>query len=97
MADKRLLAEVMASKSPVNPMHSSSAGRSIDLPDPIQAPFIPKIGPNDPCLKQAIVFFPNLFNAIESPIEVSVLPSPDLVGVIAVTNMTLALGSSSDL
>ena len=49
-------------------------------------PLIPKTGPNEGSLKAKTDFFPILFNASESPIEIVVFPSPNGVGLIAVTN-----------
>ncbi len=55
---------------------------------------MPKTGPSDGSRRASIVSMPSAFIDSASPIEVTVLPSPRGVGVIAVTSMILPSGLS---
>ena len=68
----------------------SSRGRTFERPPPDAPPLIPKTGPSAGWRKVTIAFFPNLHKPIASPIEVTVLPSPKGVGLIAVTRIYFA-------
>ena len=65
----------------------SSEGSTVTFPPPVAPPLIPKTGPSEGSRKARHTFFPNSFNPSASAIEQVVLPSPALVGVIAVTKI----------
>ena len=67
----------------------STDGSNILFPPPIAPPFLPNTGPRDGSLRQAIALNPNLFNESFIPMLSVVLPSPDGVGLIEVTNSNL--------
>ena len=85
----KLLAEVIAWKSPVKCKLIFSIGITWAYPPPAAPPFIPKLGPKLGSLRQTILFFPILHNPSFNPTEVVVFPSPAGVGVIAVTKISL--------
>ena len=58
MAAKRLLADVMAWKSPVKCRLRSSIGTACAYPPPAAPPFMPKHGPSDGSLNAAIALTP---------------------------------------
>ena len=63
----------------------SSLGMIVDLSAPTAPPLTPKTGPKLGSLKTAKELTPILLKPSCNPIVVVVLPSPALVGVIAVT------------
>ena len=89
IAARRLCAAVIACISPVKCRLMSSIGSTCAQPPPVAPPFTPNTGPKLGSLKQTMAFFPNLANDSASPTEVVDFPSPALVGVIAVTRMSL--------
>ena len=93
-AARRLLAEVMAWKSPVKWRFKSSIGTTWAYPPPAAPPLIPKHGPKDGSRRAIRVFFPRRVNASPSPTLVVVFPSPAGVGLIAVTNTSFPSGRS---
>ena len=58
---------------------------------------MPKTGPREGSLRQRTTFFPILARDSVRPMEVTVLPSPRGVGVMAVTSIYLPLGLSFTL
>ncbi len=86
---KKLCAVEIACKSPVKWRLIFSLGIICAKPPPVAPPFIPKTGPKEGSLKQPIVLFPIRFNPSVNPIEIVVLPSPNGVGVIALTKTSL--------
>ena len=82
--------------SPVSLRLISSIGRTWERPPPAAPPFTPKKGPSDGWRSAQIAVFPIRFRPSESPMVLTVLPSPSGVGVIAVTTTILARGGPSD-
>ena len=89
MALMRLWADVMAWKSPVKCMLISSAGVRELLPPPVAPPLRPNTGPMEGCRSARQTFLPMACNPCAKPMETVVLPSPDGVGVMADTRMSL--------
>jgi len=87
-AARRLLAEVIAWKSPVKCRFRSSIGTTCAYPPPAAPPLIPKHGPRDGSLNAMTALFPSLPNASPRPTLVVVFPSPAGVGLIAVTRIS---------
>ena len=77
----------------------SSLGTIVDFKAPTAPPLTPKTGPKEGSRKTANDLTPILLNPSCKPIVVVVLPSPALVGVIAVTKTNFAsfLSLSSSL
>src|ERR1700744_920855 len=50
---------------------------------------MPNTGPSDGSREERIARFPIASNPCASPIDVTVLPSPEMVGVVAVTRINL--------
>ena len=88
-AARRLCAEVMAWKSPVKWRLIRSIGSSDALPPPVAPPFMPKTGPSEGSRSAATAVCPSLIRPWVRPIVLTVFPSPLVVGVIAVTRMSL--------
>ena len=86
IAASRLLAAVMAWKSPVKWRLISSIGATCACPPPVAPPLTPKQGPRLGSRRHSIVRSPAAFSASASPIAVVVLPSPAAVGLIPVTS-----------
>ena len=57
-----------------------------ELPPPAAPPFMPNTGPNDGSREERIARLPIFASPCTNPIEVTVLPSPETVGVVAVTS-----------
>ena len=57
------------------------------LPPPVAPPFIPKTGPSEGSLNAQTTFLFSLCKPSDKAIEIVVLPSPEGVGVIAVTKI----------
>ena len=89
IALSKLLAVVIACKSPVKCKFISSIGTTCEYPPPAAPPFIPIQGPRDGSLRATTDLTPILLSAWERPIVVVVFPSPAGVGFIAVTNTNL--------
>ncbi len=98
-AESRLCAEVMAWKSPWKCRLIFSAGSTCDWPPPAAPPFMPKTGPSEGSREEMMARLPMRSRPWTRPMEVTVLPSPETVGVVAVTRMSLpgtrVCGSSS--
>ena len=94
IAANKLLAEVMAWKSPVKCRFNSSIGTTWAYPPPAAPPFNPKHGPSDGSRRAITAFFPILSIACPSPTVVVVFPSPAGVGFMAVTSTSLPFGRS---
>ena len=73
--------------SPVKCKLISSIGAIWACPPPVAPPFIPNTGPKDGSLNAKIDFFPILLSPSAIAIEIVVFPSPNGVGLIAVTNI----------
>ncbi len=71
--------------SPVKFRFISSIGAICEYPPPVAPPLIPKQGPRDGSRKDKQAFLPSLVKASAKPMETVDLPSPALVGVMAVT------------
>ena len=91
-ADSRLLADVIACRSPVKWRFRSSIGTTCAKPPPAAPPLTPKIGPSDGSRRQRIGLRPMWPRPCASATEEVVLPSPAGVGVIAVTFTILRIG-----
>ncbi len=89
IAASRLLAAVMAWKSPVKWRLISSIGTTWAWPPPVAPPFWPKLGPRLGSRRQIMVRVPPAFSASPRPIVVVVLPSPAAVGLMPVTSTSL--------
>src|SRR6185295_3267523 len=76
-------------KSPLKWRLISSIGSTIALPPPVPPPFTPNTGPIDGSRRQSITFLSMRPSPCVSATLVVVLPSPALVGVIAVTMTSL--------
>jgi hypothetical protein len=63
-----------------------------DLPPPVPPPLTPNTGPIDGSRRHSITFFSILPSPCVSAMLVVVLPSPALVGVMAVTMTSLPSG-----
>ena len=92
IADTKLIDEVKACISPVKCKLISSLGPIDTLPPPVAPPLMPNTGPKEGSRKTSIQFFLILANPSAKAMEVVVLPSPALVGVIAVTKTNFPLG-----
>ena len=66
----------------------SSIGATCTCPPPVAPPFIPNTGPNDGSLNASMDFLPILESPSAMAIETVVFPSPNGVGLIAVTNIS---------
>ena len=88
-AASRLCAEVMAWKSPWKCRLIFSAGSTCDRPPPAAPPFMPKTGPSEGSREERIARLPMRSSPWTRPMEVTVFPSPETVGVVAVTRMSL--------
>lgn len=88
-AISRLLALVMAWKSPVKWVLISSMGRTCEKPPPVAPPLMPKMGPSEGSLSAIIVRWPASASASPSPTVTVDLPSPAGVGDMALTSTTL--------
>ena len=94
-AHKRLFAAVIACRSPVKCKLISDMGTTCAYPPPAAPPLIPNTGPSDGSRSARHAFFPIFESPSASPIETVVFPSPEAVGLIAVTKMSLALRFAS--
>ena len=94
-AASRLLAAVMAWKSPVKCRLISSIGATCARPPPVAPPFTPKQGPSDGSRRQIIVRRPTRFRASPRPMVVVVLPSPAAVGLMPVTSTSTPSGRAA--
>src|SRR6476660_6086063 len=65
----------------------SSIGTTCACPPPVPPPLMPKTGPNDGCRSVTTARGPILLSPIARPMEVVVLPSPNGVGLLAVTRI----------
>jgi hypothetical protein len=90
-AASRLWAEVMAWKSPWKWRLIFSAGSIWELPPPAAPPFMPKTGPREGSREVMRARLPMRSRPWTRPMEVTVLPSPKVVGVVAVTRISLPL------
>ena len=91
IAHIKLLALVIAWKSPVKCKLISSEGTIDALPPPHAPPLIPNTGPNEGSLSTHTDFFLSFLNASLIPIDIVVFPSPYGVGLILVTSTNLPL------
>ena len=94
-AASRLLAAPIAWMSPVKWRFMSSMGTTCAYPPPAAPPLIPKTGPREASRRQSTGFLPMCPSPCVSETDVVVLPSPALVGVIAVTSISLPSGRSA--
>ena len=83
-AASRLWAEVMAWKSPLKCRLILSTGYSEALPPPVAPPFWPNTGPSDGSRSAATALLPIAASPWVRPMVLTVLPSPLVVGVMAV-------------
>ena len=67
----------------------SSIGNTCEYPPPAAPPFIPKQGPREGSRSATIAFLPMWFNPCARATDVVVLPLPLLLGVVAVTKISL--------
>src|SRR3984957_20154997 len=88
-AASRLCALVIAWKSPWRCRLILAAGSTCERPPPAAPPFIPNTGPSDGSREERIARLPITSSPCTSPIDVTVLPSPETVGVVAVTRISL--------
>ena len=86
-AAHKLLADVIAWKSPVKCRFNSSIGTTCAYPPPAAPPLIPKHGPSDGSRSAITAFLPSFPNASPSPTVIVVFPSPAGVGLMAVTRI----------
>ena len=89
IAASRLLAAPIAWMSPVKWRLRSSIGTTWVRPPPAAPPLMPNTGPSDASRRQATGFLPITPSPWVSPTSVVVLPSPALVGVMPVTQISL--------
>ena len=92
IAASRLLADVMAWKSPVKCRLMSSIGTICEKPPPHAPPLMPKHGPSEGSRRHATERLPMRIIASLRPMVVLVFPTPFAVGVMAVTRMSLPCG-----
>ena len=85
-----MCAVVIACISPVKCRLISSIGTTCAYPPPAAPPFLPNTGPKDGSRSATQDFFPILFNPSDKPIVTVLFPSPLDVGLIDVTNTSLA-------
>ena len=64
-------------------------GLDLRRPPPAAPPFMPNTGPSDGSREERIARLPIFSSPCTRPIEVTVLPSPETVGVVAVTRISL--------
>jgi len=88
-AESRLCAEVIAWKSPWKCRLIFSAGSICERPPPAAPPFMPNTGPSDGSREVMIAVLPIFSRPCTRPMEVTVLPSPEAVGDVAVTRISL--------
>src|SRR6266480_4101517 len=81
--------------SPVKWRLRSSIGTTWAYPAPAAPPLIPNTGPSDASRRQSTGLRPIAPRPCVSETDVVVLPSPNLVGVIAVTQTSFASGRSA--
>ena len=93
IAASRLLAAPIAWMSPVKWRLISSIGTTWARPPPVPPPLSPKTGPSDGSRRQSTGLSPIAPSPWVSEIEVVVLPSPNRVGVIDVTDTILPSGA----
>ncbi len=91
-AASRLWALVTACLSPVKCMLMRLEGWSMHCPPPVPPPFMPKMGPREGSRRARQGFRPIRLRPWARPMEVVVLPSPNLVGLMAETRMSLPFG-----
>ena len=96
IAASRLLAAVIAWMSPVKWRLISSIGTTCARPPPAPPPLIPNTGPSDGSRRQRIGLSPITAEALRERDRVVVLPSPNCVGVIAVTETIRPSGSRGE-
>ncbi len=84
----KLLAAVIAWISPVKCKLISSIGAICTFPPPVAPPLIPNTGPKDGSLKAKIDFFPMVLNPSATAMDIVVFPSPNGVGLTAVTKIS---------
>ena len=94
-AESRLLAAVIAWRSPVKWRFRSSIGTTCAYPPPAAPPLIPNTGPSDASRSASTGLRPIWPSPCVSATEVVVLPSPAGVGVIAVTLTIFPSGRSA--
>src|SRR5512144_173301 len=95
MAASRLLAAVIACRSPVKWRFRSSIGTTCAYPPPAAPPLTPNTGPSDASRRHSTGFRPSFPSPCVSETDVVVFPSPAGVGVIAVTLISFASGRSA--
>ena len=95
IAASRLLAAPIAWMSPVKCRLRSSIGTTWVSPPPAAPPLIPNTGPSDASRRHATGLRPITPRPWVSPTSVVVLPSPALVGVMPVTQISLPSGRSA--
>ena len=95
MAASRLLAAVMAWKSPVKCRLISAIGATCAIPPPVAPPLTPKHGPSEGSRRQIIAGWPIRRSASPRPMVVVVLPSPAGVGLIPVTSTSAPSGRAA--
>ena len=66
-----------------------SMGSTCEYPPPAAPPFMPKQGPSEGSRSATTAFLPILFSPSVRPMDTVVLPMPALVGVMAVTRISL--------
>ena len=86
---QQVVRRVMAWKSPVKCRLILSTGSSDALPPPVAPPFMPNTGPSDGSRSAATALWPSLTSPCVRPMVLTVLPSPLVVGVMAVTRISL--------
>ena len=67
----------------------SSIGNTCEYPPPAAPPFIPKQGPREGSRRATMAFLPMWFKPWANATEVVVFPLPLLLGVVAVTKISL--------
>ncbi len=92
IAARRLFAAPIAWMSPVKWRFMSSIGTTCANPAPAAPPLIPNTGPSEASRRQSTGLRPMAPSPCVSDTAVVVLPSPNFVGVIAVTQTSFASG-----
>ncbi len=90
----RLWAFMISLMSPVRPSENSVMGISRELPPPAAVPLMFMVGPPEGCLRAPPTFRPSFPIPSMRPHDVVLFPSPNGVGVMAVTSMYLPSGLS---
>ncbi len=91
----RLFAAAIACRSPVKCRLMSCPGTTWARPAPVPPPFAPNVGPTEGSRRQTRERAPMNPRPSVSEIAVVVLPSPDFVGVTAVTAISFPSGAAA--